>query len=177
MWVAERGSDRFALQRLSGFFLPGVLTVSSLGILVVDNWYHVGLPAVVLAAVTLAVAGVRLAFRPALRLAREQLRSSEDRYQLLFEQNPVPMVTYDRQTLQIVAASNAMVATYGYSLKELQGMTVEDLRPPEEAESAPADPVSDPDGQRSGPAPHARSARRHRRDRAQQDGRRGRDRA
>jgi len=163
MWVAERGSDRFALQRLSGFFLPGVLTVSSLGILVVDNWYHVGLPAVVLAAVTLAVAGVRLAFRPALRLAREQLRSSEDRYQLLFEQNPVPMVTYDRQTLQIVAASNAMVATYGYSLKELQGMTVEDLRPPEEAESAPADPVSDPDGQRSGPAPHARSARRHRR--------------
>ena len=163
MWVAEQGSDRFALQRLSGFFLPGLLTVSSLGILVLDNWYHVGLPAVALAAVTLAVAGVRLAFRPALRLARQQLRSSEDRYQLLFEQNPVPMVTYDRETLQIVAASNAMVASYGYSLKELHAMTVEDLRPPEDAESPPTDRAGDAEGGRSALATQARYPRRHRR--------------
>ena len=163
VWVAEQGSDRFALQRLSGFFLPGLLTASSLGILVVDNWYHVGLPAVVLAALTLAVAGVRLAFRPALALAREQLRSSEDRYRLLFEQNPVPMVTYDRQTLQIVAASNAMVASYGYSLKELHAMTVEDLRPPEDIELAPTDRASDVDGRRSARAAEARDPSRHRR--------------
>jgi len=58
MWVASGDSDRFALQRCR-FFLPGVRRFS-LGILVVDNWYHVGLPPVVLAAVTLAVAGVRL---------------------------------------------------------------------------------------------------------------------
>ena len=163
VWVAEQGSDRFALQRLSGFFLPGVLTASSLGILVLDNWYHVGLPAVVLAALTLAVAGVRLAFRPALRLAREQLRSSEDRYQLLFEQNPVPMVTYDRQTLEIVAASNAMVASYGYSLTELHAMTVEDLRPPADDEPPAAGRAGAADARRSAGAARNHDPSRHRR--------------
>jgi PAS domain S-box-containing protein len=132
VWVAERGSNRFALPRISGFALPGLIAGSSLGILVVDNWYHVGSLAVVLAAITLAMAGVRLAFRPALQLARAQLRSSEERYRVLFEQNPLPMVTYDRQTLQIVAASNAMVASYGYSLDELHAMTVQDLQASED---------------------------------------------
>ena len=132
VWVAERGSNRFALRRISGFALPGLIAGSSLCILVLDNWYHVGSLTVVLAAITLALAGVRLAFRPALLLARAQLRSSEERYRVLFEQNPLPMVTYDRQTLQIVAASNAMVASYGYSLDELHAMTIADLRASED---------------------------------------------
>jgi hypothetical protein len=38
MWVAERGSERLALQRLSGFGLPGLLAASSLGLLILDNW-------------------------------------------------------------------------------------------------------------------------------------------
>ena len=99
VWVAERGSNRFALRRISGFALPGLIAGSSLCILVLDNWYHVGSLAVVLAAITLVLAGVRLAFRPALRLARAQLRSSEERYRVLFEHNPQPMVAYDRETL------------------------------------------------------------------------------
>jgi PAS domain S-box-containing protein len=140
MWVAERGSERLALQRLSGFSLPGVLAASSLGLLILDNWRHVPPPAVALAGATLVLAGVRLAFRPALRYARAQLRSSEERYRLLFEQNPLPMVTYDRATRQIVAASNAMVASYGYSAAELHAMTTDQLQAGDAAPSQAIDP-------------------------------------
>jgi PAS domain S-box-containing protein len=163
MWVAEQGSHHFALKRLSGFGLPGLLAGASLGILVTDRWLHVVPLAVALAAVTLLLAGLRLAFRPALRLARAQLRSSEERYRLLFEQNPLPMVTYDSRTLAIIAASNAMVSGYGYSREELQAMTIRDLRPPEDVartfaviQAALVDP---PDGS----APEARHALRHQR--------------
>jgi PAS domain S-box-containing protein len=161
MWVAERGSSRLALPRLSGFTLPGMIAASSLGILLVDNWYHVGPVAVVLSAMTLVVAGVRLAFRPALRLARAQLRSSEERYRLLFEQNPLPMVTFDRSTRAIVAASNAMVDSYGYSLAELSEMTVDDLRAPEAFE-APDDAPA-PDESTSAGGERTRHPDRHRR--------------
>jgi PAS domain-containing protein len=143
MWVAERGSDRLALRRLSGFSLPGAIAASSLGLLIVDNWRHVPLPAVALAGATLVLAGVRLAFRPALRLARAQLRSSEERYRMLFEQNPLPMVTYDRATRQIVAASNAMVVSYGYSPAELVAMTVDELADGDGAPAPTADPRAD----------------------------------
>jgi PAS domain S-box-containing protein len=163
MWVAEPGSHRLALRPISGFAIPGLIAASSLGILVLDNWYHVGSLAIILAAMTLALAGVRLAFRPALRLARAQLRSSEERYRLLFEQNPLPMVTYDRHTLQIVAASNAMVAGYGYSLDELYAMTTADLRAPEDVAFPLADLVSNPSGPGTGPAAQAGEPSRHQR--------------
>src|SRR5580704_11955398 len=66
---------------------------------------------------------------------RAQLRTSEERYRLLFEQNPQPMVVYDRETLEIVAASDAMVETYGYSRVEFLAMTIKDLRRPEDVQS------------------------------------------
>jgi PAS domain S-box-containing protein len=153
MWVAERGSERLALQRLSGFSLPGVLAASSLGLLILDNWRHVPPPAVALAGATLVLAGVRLAFRPALRYARAQLRSSEERYRLLFEQNPLPMVTYDRATRQIVAASNAMVASYGYSAAELHAMTIDQLQAEDAAPSQAIDPADREAVARSGAQP------------------------
>ena len=65
----------------------------------------------------------------ALAASREQLRVGELHYRLLFECNPQPMLVYDRNTLQIVAVSNAMVAAYGYTSDELQAMTIADLRP------------------------------------------------
>jgi len=162
MWVAERGSARFALRRMSGFMLPGLVAGSSLAILILGSWYHVGAPAVALAAVTLALAGVRLAFRPALRLARAQLRSSEERYRLLFEQNPLPMLTYDRRTLQIVAASDAMADAYGFSREELQAMTITDLRPPEDVDLALAALATIANGGGEG-TQRARHEARHRR--------------
>jgi len=65
-------------------------------------------------------------------LAREQLHASERQHRLLFEHNPQPVWVYDRNTLRIVAASNAAIASYGYSREELLSMTAKDLRPPED---------------------------------------------
>jgi PAS domain S-box-containing protein len=61
-----------------------------------------------------------------------QLRVSEREHRLLFEENPQPMIAYDRDTLQIVAVSNAAVVSYGFSRKEFLAMTINDLRPPED---------------------------------------------
>jgi two-component system sensor histidine kinase/response regulator len=68
----------------------------------------------------------------ALAASREQLRASERQYRLMFEQNPQPMLVYDRETFAIVAVSNSMVAAYGYSREELLAMTIHALRPPED---------------------------------------------
>ncbi len=63
------------------------------------------------------------------------LRVSEERYRLLFERNPHPMLAYDRETLRIVAVSNAMIETYGYSREEFLEMTIRDLAAPEDHEA------------------------------------------
>ena len=148
MWVGDHDSDRFALHAVSGLVLPAVVTVSSLGILVASSWHHFGSLAVGLATLTLVLVGLRLAFRPALRIAREQLRASEERYRLLFEQTPQPMVVYDRATLEIVAVSDAMVAAYGYSRDELHSMAIPNLLPPEDVEQLLAFLNANPNGAR-----------------------------
>ena len=68
----------------------------------------------------------------ALAASREQLRAGERHYRLLFERNPQPMLVYDRDTLQIVAVSNSMVAAYGYTSDEMLALTIRDLRPEED---------------------------------------------
>jgi two-component system sensor histidine kinase/response regulator len=68
----------------------------------------------------------------ALHDSQEQLRASELQHRLLFEHNPQPVFVYDIQTREIVAASNAAVASYGYSREELLSMTAEELRPTED---------------------------------------------
>jgi two-component system cell cycle sensor histidine kinase/response regulator CckA len=64
--------------------------------------------------------------------AEEALGESEVRYRLLFESNPLPMWVYDLETLGFLAVNEAAIQHYGYSLKEFQGMTVRDIRPPED---------------------------------------------
>ena len=59
-------------------------------------------------------------------------RRVEEQHRLLFEHNPQPMLAYDRETLEIVAASNAASVSYGYTHEELLSMTVRDLAPPED---------------------------------------------
>ena len=150
MWVGEGRSRRVTLESLSGLVLPTFVTCSSLAILVVGNERHLGPLAVGLATVTLILMGVRLAYRPALSEARQQLRSSEDRYQMLFEQNPQPMVAYDRETYEIVAANEAMITKTGYSLEELEAMRVLDLLPGDRAATLRAFFETHPDGARPG---------------------------
>jgi PAS domain S-box-containing protein len=136
MWVRDDGSSLPSLKHLSGFFLPGLVTASSLIILVVGNVYGFGPIAIGLATTTVVLAGIRLAFRPALRRAREQLRDVGRQYRLLFEHNPQPMVVYDRTTLAIVAVSNSAVMNYGYSREEFVSMTIRDLVPNEDLQEA-----------------------------------------
>jgi PAS domain S-box-containing protein len=62
----------------------------------------------------------------------EVLRASEERYRLLFENNPFPMWVYDAETLRFLDVNDAAVRQYGYSRPELLGMTIKEIRPPEE---------------------------------------------
>jgi PAS domain S-box-containing protein len=161
MWVGKGGSGRLAWEKLSGFVLPGFVTCSSLVILVVGNADHLGPIAVGLATVTLVLSGFRLAFRPALRLAQERLASSEQRYRLLFERNPLPMVAYVRETLQIVAVSDAMLKSYGYTQDECLSMTIPQLLPPEDVPWLFAFLATNPSGSRPELAAQAHYPRRH----------------
>ncbi len=53
----------------------------------------------------------------------------EDQYQVLFEESPVPIFIYDRRTFKIVAVSNAVMESYGYSQAELLALRISDLIP------------------------------------------------
>ncbi len=61
-----------------------------------------------------------------------RLRDDEQRYRLLFERNPQPMLAYDRVSLRIVAVSGAAATAYGYTVEEFLEMTLYDLIPDED---------------------------------------------
>ena len=60
------------------------------------------------------------------------LRESEGRFRRLFVESPLPMWIFDVETFRFLDANHAALRQYGYSLKELLGMTVSDIRPPED---------------------------------------------
>jgi PAS domain S-box-containing protein len=64
--------------------------------------------------------------------AEAALLESEERYRLLFESNPHPIWVYDLQTLAFLAVNPAAIRRYGYSREEFLGMTIKDIRPPED---------------------------------------------
>ena len=64
----------------------------------------------------------------------EALRKSEAQYRLLFESNPQAMWVYDLETRRFLAVNNAAIQRYGYSRAEFLGMTIEDIRPPQEVQ-------------------------------------------
>ncbi len=66
------------------------------------------------------------------RRTEQALRETEARYQTLFERNPFPMWVYDVETLRFLAVNDAAVEHYGYSHEEFLGMTLKDIRPPDE---------------------------------------------
>jgi len=64
--------------------------------------------------------------------AEAELRASEERYRLLFKNNPHPMWVYDLETLEFIAVNQAAIEHYGYTRDEFLNMTVADIRPRQE---------------------------------------------
>ena len=61
------------------------------------------------------------------------LRDSEERYRLLFDSTPQPVLVYDEETLAFLAVNQAAIATYGYSREEFLSMSIDDLRSSEQS--------------------------------------------
>jgi PAS domain S-box-containing protein len=67
------------------------------------------------------------------RLRSEQAAQvSERSYRMLFEDHPQPMWIYDVDTLEFLQVNDAAVEHYGYSHEEFLGMTIADIRPPQD---------------------------------------------
>jgi PAS domain S-box-containing protein len=66
--------------------------------------------------------------------AKDLLKQSDAKFRLLFEDNPMPMWVFDRETLCFLEANHAAVAHYGYTHEEFLSMTIADIRPPEDVE-------------------------------------------
>ena len=66
------------------------------------------------------------------KTAGQALTQSEAHYRLLFERNPSALWVYDVESLAFLAVNEAAVRHYGYSREEFLGMTLENIRPPED---------------------------------------------
>ncbi|PIQ29356.1 MAG: hypothetical protein COW63_13570, partial [Bacteroidetes bacterium CG18_big_fil_WC_8_21_14_2_50_41_14] len=62
----------------------------------------------------------------------KELIKSEEKYRLLFANNPEPMWIYDLETLAFLEVNQAAVNHYGYSKEEFLSMTLKDIRPAED---------------------------------------------
>jgi diguanylate cyclase (GGDEF)-like protein/PAS domain S-box-containing protein len=62
----------------------------------------------------------------------EELRASVERYQLLFNNSPLPTWVIDANSLQFLAVNDRAVEHYGYTHEEFSQMTLRDIRPIEE---------------------------------------------
>jgi PAS domain S-box-containing protein len=90
--------------------------------------------------------------------AEEAVRESEERHRLLFEENPIPLLVIDAETLMFLSVNASAVRQYGYSREEFARMSILDIRPPEDAEIALSRVAANPEvrSQRSGPYRHRR---------------------
>jgi PAS domain S-box-containing protein len=58
----------------------------------------------------------------------------DERYKLLFYNNPLPMWIYDLNSFRFIAVNNAAISHYGYTQEEFLSMTIFDIRPESEIE-------------------------------------------
>ena len=65
----------------------------------------------------------------------ERLQRSELQYRELFEKNPVPAWVYHVDTLAFLDVNQAAIDHYGYSREEFLGLTLRDVRMPEEVDA------------------------------------------
>lgn len=69
---------------------------------------------------------------------KDELISSEKKYRLLFDNNPLPMWMIDTHTLNIIDVNEAAVVHYGYTKEEFLGMNIRNIRPVEDIEKMEA---------------------------------------
>lgn len=62
----------------------------------------------------------------------QDLNASKRRYDELFQLSPQPMWVYNFDTLAFLDVNQAAVESYGYSREQFLGMTIVDVRPPED---------------------------------------------
>jgi PAS domain S-box-containing protein len=62
---------------------------------------------------------------------KKALSASEKKFQLLFEESPVPMWVIDPETLRFMQVNKAAREFYGYEEAEFTKMTLLDIRPPQ----------------------------------------------
>ncbi|BCW88681.1 Sensor histidine kinase RcsC [Alphaproteobacteria bacterium SO-S41] len=72
--------------------------------------------------------------RTVIRAARMGLRMTSP-YLQFFKSHPDPMWIFDLVTLQFLDVNHAAVKDYGYSEDEFLGMTIKEIRPPEEVDT------------------------------------------
>ena len=93
-------------------------------------WFFAALAAALLAVMLIAWVGI--ADR---RQALAALVASEERYRLLFNANPLPIVIYDATTLRYVTANETFYHQYGYSAAELKDQRVTERHVPKTFEA------------------------------------------
>lgn len=59
--------------------------------------------------------------------SESEMKDSENKFRLLFDENPQPMWVYDTETLKFLEINQAAIEHYGYSREEFLSMTVEDI--------------------------------------------------
>lgn len=64
--------------------------------------------------------------------AEKELRRSEQQYRLLYEQSPLPMYIFDKETFRLLSVNEALIDLFGYSEEEFLEMTFFELFMPEE---------------------------------------------
>ena len=88
--------------------------------------------------------------------AEEAARAGEERYRLLFEDNPIPMWTYDTKTLRILTANDMALKKYGYTRDEMVGLKLSEIRPEEDVSAVMSLMLEPPEGSPIGPVRHRR---------------------
>lgn len=65
-------------------------------------------------------------------LKETELKISEEKYRLIFDNNPMPLWVYEMDSLRIIDVNKAAIDKYGFAKEEFLNMTIIDIRPKDE---------------------------------------------
>jgi len=65
-------------------------------------------------------------------LKETELKISEEKYRLIFDNNPMPLWVYEINSLRILDINKSAIDKYGFTKEEFLKMTIQDIRPKDE---------------------------------------------